>query len=139
MGLIVDSSILIAAEKRRFDLARFAASLPHEKFFLAAITASELLHGVARARPIERKTERSTFVETLLARIPTVEFDLPAARFHAQVWAELEGQGLRIGPHDLLIAATALRHDYHLATLNRGEFTRVSGLRLVDPTPFLIR
>jgi predicted nucleic acid-binding protein len=35
-----------------------------------------------------------------------------------------------IGPHDLLVAATALAGGHALATLNRREFARVPGLVL---------
>jgi len=37
-----------------------------------------------------------------------------------------------IGPHDLLIAATALPHIATLVTRNTREFSRVAGLALVD-------
>src|SRR6266540_3142705 len=52
------------------------------------------------------------------------------ARRHADLWAELAKRGRMIGPHDLLIGATALAHGYALATLNRREFRRVPGLVL---------
>ena len=42
----------------------------------------------------------------------------------------MEADGNRIGYHDLIIAATALCHNYSLATLNESEFNRVTGLRL---------
>ena len=52
--------------------------------------------------------------------------------------ARAEETGLRlttgrvIGAHDLLIAATCLRLDCPLATLNREEFARVPGLVLTE-------
>src|SRR5881275_2901882 len=103
MGLILDTSVLISAEKKRLDLARFFAAHPDETFFFAAITASELLHRVFRAHPAARKQERAAFVEALLAQIETIDFDLAVARRHAELWAELERKGQMIGPYDLLI------------------------------------
>jgi predicted nucleic acid-binding protein len=44
--------------------------------------------------------------------------------------------GLMIGPHDLQIAAAGLALGHDVATLNVREFQRVSGLRVVDATPF---
>lgn len=44
----------------------------------------------------------------------------------------LEAEGAPIGPHDLLIAATALRHHAELVTRNIREFARVPGLRCQD-------
>jgi tRNA(fMet)-specific endonuclease VapC len=42
--------------------------------------------------------------------------------------AALEAAGTPIGPHDTLIAATALRHQATLVTRNVHEFSRVPGL-----------
>jgi tRNA(fMet)-specific endonuclease VapC len=137
MGLILDTSVLIAAEKQRLDLPRLLAAQGTAPVFLAAITAAELLHGVERAKPPERRQTRARFVESLLAVITVIDFDLPVARQHAALWAALESTGQIIGAHDLQIAATALHHDFALATLNQTEFHRVPGLRLIDPAPYL--
>jgi tRNA(fMet)-specific endonuclease VapC len=136
MGLILDTSVLIAAERARLDLPRLFAAHAEEPFALAAITASELLHGVERAEPGPRRRERGAFVEAVLAELDLIDFDLPVARRHAGLWAELERLGRRIGPHDLQIAATALQLDYGLVTLNPAEFRQVPGLRLEDPAAF---
>lgn len=136
MGLILDTSVLIAAEKKRLALPRFFAAHPDETFFLAAITASELLHGVIRAHPAARRLERGAFVEARLAQLEILDFDLAVARRHAEVWAELEKKGQRIGAHDLLIAATSLHYDYALVTLNTVEFRQVPRLQLMDVAGF---
>jgi tRNA(fMet)-specific endonuclease VapC len=133
MGLILDTSVLIAAERRRLDLAAFFASHPTEIFFLAAVSAAELLHGVARADTPARRRPRSRFVEDVLSRIETLDYDLGVAREHSRLWAALEKAGLVIGPYDLIIAATAKHHRYGLATLNADEFRRVPGLRVIVP------
>ena len=48
--------------------------------------------------------------------------------------ADLKRKGTPIGPHDVLIAAQARRHDATLVTANTREFSRVPGLRLEDWT-----
>ncbi|GDY19833.1 hypothetical protein LBMAG56_11780 [Verrucomicrobiota bacterium] len=48
MGIILDSSVLIAAERGRLDLPKLLAAHPSDPFLIAAITASELLHGCAQ-------------------------------------------------------------------------------------------
>ncbi len=138
MGLILDTSVLIAAERRRFHLAGLFAAHPQERFFIAAITASELLHGVERATLPERKATRLAWVEQYLSHLNVLDFDLEAARRHAALWALLETSGSIIGPHDLLIAATALEYDYSVATLNAAEFQRVPALRLADVVAFVV-
>ena len=131
MGVVLDTSVLVAAERGDLDMPALLEPLGTEPVAIAAITAAELLFGVARAGSAARRTRRGAFVEGLLAVLPTIPFGLLEARRHAQLWAELTRKGRMIGPHDLAIAATALAHDFALATLNRDEFGRVPGLRLV--------
>ena len=130
MGLVLDTSILIAAERGRFDFERFLlAESPNRPVYLAAITASELLQGVFRATGARRK-KREAFVEELLGGIEILPFDLSSARKHAELWAKLQKGGEMIGPHDMLIAASCLALKHEVATLNVGEFQRVKGLKL---------
>lgn len=60
-------------------------------------------------------------------------FDLAAARIHARLLDELLAAGRPIGANDLLIAATALVHDYAILTFNVREFAQVSGLVVERP------
>ncbi|MCB1086340.1 MAG: PIN domain-containing protein [Verrucomicrobiae bacterium] len=139
MGLVLDTSILIGAERGRFDLVAFlekeAAAVP---VFLTAMTASELLHGVHRAEGA-RRLRRENFVEDLLADMVILPFDLSAAREHARLWADLESRGNLVGPHDLIIAAICVSQGHKIATLNIGEFNRIPGLNLADVAPYVSR
>ncbi len=103
---------------------------PDEIVAIAAITASELLAGVHRARTDAQRARREAFVEAMLARIPVVPFDLLCARTHARLAVSLAGSGASIGAHDLQIAATALAHGFRLVTANLKEFERVPGLQV---------
>jgi tRNA(fMet)-specific endonuclease VapC len=134
MGLILDSSVLVAFERRRFDLERLLADVSPAA--IAAVTAAELLIGVERADNPQRRVRREMFVENILARIPIVPFDLPQARLLAVHFADLAHRGQIIGDRDLQIAVTALSLDYDLATLNIGEFQRVTSLRLIDVSSY---
>lgn len=136
MGIILDSSVLVAFERRRFDLEQLVAD--HAPPAVAAITAAELLVGVERADNTERRLRREMFVNGLLARLAIIPFDLAQARLFALHFAELAGRGRLIGDRDLQIAVTALSMDCAVATLNRGEFERVSGLRLIDLSRYVL-
>lgn len=136
MGLILDTSILIAEERGKFDMPGFLGQWAASQPILTAITASELLHGVERAHDGQRRARRRQHVEQILASVGVQAFDLLQARCHARIWAELETRGQMIGAHDLLIAATGLALGHEVATLNAGEFQRVTGLRVVDASPF---
>jgi tRNA(fMet)-specific endonuclease VapC len=131
MGLILDSSPFIADERGKFDLTAFLATR-NEPVAIAAITASELLHGCHRATDEVRRRKRTQYVESVLSEFETVPFALKEARHHARIWADLAASGKMIGSYDLLIAATALSLDYTLATLNLDEFSHVPGLVLVE-------
>jgi len=136
MGLILDTSILIADEKGKFEMTDFFRQFADPRFFITAITASELLHGVARARDDARRAFRQHHVEQILSNMKVLDFNLAQARLHARLWADLEMRGQMIGTHDLQIAAAALACGHDLATLNLREFQRVTGLRVVDASPF---
>ena len=138
MGIVLDSSVLIAAERGRFDLPRLLADHPAEPFLIAAVTASELLHGCERATDLGVKQRRLRFVEGVLQDFLTLPFALAEAREHARLWAHLGAAGALIGERDLLIAATARANGFAVATLNRGEFVRVPGLALIDLTAFTL-
>lgn len=135
--MILDSSVLVAKERGRFALDEFLSAYPDEACLLSAITVSELWHGVERATPLPRKTQREQTVMEWLADFGVVHFDAAVARTHARIWAELETRGSMIGPHDLQIAATAIHHGHTVATLNQKEFARVSGIQLVDVAPYV--
>jgi predicted nucleic acid-binding protein len=131
VAIVLDTSILIGAERGTIAFEPFLRRLGEEPVGIAAITASELLHGSLRATSPSVRARRFAFVEALLDTIPVLPFGLPEARRHAELWSELLRTGEPIGPHDLLIAATALARGARLATLKRAEFARVPGLRLV--------
>ena len=127
MGTLIDSSVLIAAERGRLDLQAALAGRPDDPVGIAAITASEVLHGTYRLGGV-RLTQARAFVERWLAILPVFPFDLQAAQVHATLAADLGRKGTPIGAHDLLIAATAVQLGYAVATCDRRSFGRVDGL-----------
>ena len=75
-------------------------------------------------------------MEAVLHLIPALAFGVVEARRRAELWDHLSRKGRMIGPHDLIVGATALAHGQSVATLNTREFRRVPGLQLVRMTPF---
>jgi tRNA(fMet)-specific endonuclease VapC len=128
VGVLIDSSILIAHERGRLDITRHLQGRAHEEFYVSVVTASELLHGVHRATDPSVRARRSAFVEALLERFPLLGVELATARTHARLWADLAAAGTLIGPNDLWLAASAVTHGLTLVTANVREFRRVPGL-----------
>ena len=133
MGLLIDSSVLIAAERERIHLQTVLSANGDEPVAISVITASEILHGIQRARTVEHVAKRQQFVSFVLELFPIIPIDLEVARHHARIWAALQARGELIGAHDLLIAASALAFGYGVMTFNVGEFARVPGLRTLNP------
>jgi tRNA(fMet)-specific endonuclease VapC len=142
VGAVVDTTVFIDLERstsrerhvRSAELIgqRLTECLgPDEEAAIAAITASELLHGVHRARAQHRAT-REAFVESILAVVPVLDFDLLAARAHARLWAVLAKTGSDVGPHDRIVAATAISLGWQVATANVRHFGRIAGLNVVE-------
>jgi tRNA(fMet)-specific endonuclease VapC len=128
MGLLIDSSSLIAAERGELDLEAALADDLDDEVAIAAITASELLHGMHRLRGGVKQAKAERFVERLIDRMAIIPFDLEAARVHARLGAELAAKGAAVGAHDLVIASTAVAIDFAVATRDLRSFPRITGL-----------
>jgi tRNA(fMet)-specific endonuclease VapC len=131
VAILIDTDLLVDTE-RGVGAQAVEALLGEEDRAISVITVSELLHGVYRATGARRAT-RGAFVEHLLAGLPAIPITDQVARVHANLWAQLSGQGRPIGSHDLWIAATAVAHGLAVATRNAAEFQRVPGLRVISP------
>jgi tRNA(fMet)-specific endonuclease VapC len=131
VGIVIDSSVLIAWERDQLNLETQMARYADDNFAISAITASELLHGVHRATTPARRSRREAFVEGLLSRIPILSFDLVTARVHARLSSELAAQRIPVGPRDLIIAATAVANGYAVATRDERSFRKIPGLSVL--------
>ncbi len=142
MGTVLDTTVFIELERamRGLPATRAMAEVTqrlerqlgeNEEVGIAAITASELLHGMHRATEAHRG-RREAFVEAVLAAFPVLSFDLLVARIlHARLWAGPTSAGAEVGAHDRLVAATAMTAGWRVATANVRHFNRVPGLDVV--------
>jgi len=131
VGRLIDTSIFIESERGRLELEPHIAAHGDDGLFMSVITASELLHGVHRARA-EFKSRRTATVEGWIAQFAVLDIDLATAHTYAGILAQLQAAGQLIGPHDLWLAATCLTQGLTMITANVREFGRVSGLEIED-------
>ena len=125
--LCIDTGPLIAFLKGRNPGAAAVEHAVREMdCCVTAITAYELLFGVARAR-------RQIGEDALLGTLQTLPLDIAAARRAAQLHDELIRHNKDIGIKDVLIAAICLEHKLPLLTLNQEHFGRVPDLTVVTP------
>jgi tRNA(fMet)-specific endonuclease VapC len=137
VGVVLDTSVLIAAERGRFDLDRLLAAPGIDGVAVAAISLSELLVGAARAQDPALRNRRLVFAEWVAAELSILSFGAFEARAHAILVEQLLRAGTPIGAGDTLIAATALANGLEVATLDAKHFTRVPGLRIVETGAFV--
>jgi len=133
VGVVIDTSVLVADERRRLDLAAWLATRAEDTFAISAITLSELWVGALRGSRGSRRAAREEYVRGVAESYPVFSFDATIAEVHARLWADLANRGALSGAHDLIVAATAVAGAHAVATLNAKEFRRVRGLSVMVP------
>ncbi|MBZ5610118.1 MAG: hypothetical protein LAP38_17795 [Acidobacteriia bacterium] len=108
MGLVLDSGVLIAAERDAKPVSELLFALEREhgetEIVLAAVTVVELEHSLHRAQTSEQLRKRRDYLDTVFAAIPP----------------------------DLLIGATALHFGYSIGTRNLRHFRMIPSLPVVQ-------
>lgn len=124
----LDTNVCIDAMKavNPHLMRAFQSRLPDE-IHVPSMVRAELLYGAKRSAHPERNR---MLVENFIAPFKVLAFDSIGADEYAMIRIDLERSGQRIGPNDLVIAATALAHRLVLVTRNTREFARVQGLRI---------
>ena len=124
--MILDTNIIIAAERKRQDLRRFIGD---DDPAISIVTATELLVGVEQASP-EYRDLMALNVEGLLARMTIEMFTVNVARMHAHLYAYTRRTGLQRNAMELVIAATAGATGRTLLTLDAAaRFGELPGVR----------
>lgn len=136
MGLIVDTSVFIQIERKKAQSSSLDVFRANS-LLVSAITISELLVGAHRANTEARKSYRIETINGILVALAVLPFTLATAKVHAKILADMTAQGIAIGAHDLIIAATAIEHGHNVVTTNRRDFERVPGLEVIDFPPQL--
>jgi predicted nucleic acid-binding protein len=136
MGLVLDSGVLIAAERDAKPVSKLLATLEHERgeteIVLSSITVIELEHGLHRAQTAEQERERREYLDTVFAAVPVQPFTRAMAQLAAKIDAEARQLGRTIPFADLLIGSTALHFDYAVGTRNLRHFQMIPNLVIVQ-------
>ena len=135
--IVLDTSIISELTRRSPEpgVISWLDSRPTDEVATTAITAAELLYGVARLPSGLRKTELATAVHGLLSddfggRV--LPFDDRAAPRYADIVSARDQRGRPIGVADAQIAAICRSLDAALATRNTADFEE-TGIELINP------
>lgn len=126
--LILDTSVLVSAERGRLDMAATAGD--DADAAVPAIVVAEYLTGVHLAATEEQSIARREFLERVLTALPIETYTLRVAERHSELLAHVRRSGGTRGAHDLIIAATALATDRTVLTMDeRAGFDQLPGVR----------
>jgi tRNA(fMet)-specific endonuclease VapC len=136
MGLILDSSVVIDAERRGETVERLIERIVYstgdQEAALSAVGLTEIVHGIYRASTPEIRSRREAFLNELLADLTVYPYTRVTAMLAGKLDGEQQSKGVVIPFADLLIAATALTLSYSVLTVNVRHFRQVPGLSVVQ-------
>lgn len=135
LGVVLDSSVLIAAERRKLTAAQaietVQKAIREVPVVLSAVTVAEIGHGIYRANTPDIRQRRLTFLDDLKATVPIYPLTESTAEIVARIGGEQAANGINLPLGDLMIAACALELGYAIGTSNARDFNRIPGLQLI--------
>ena len=136
MGLVLDSSVPIVAEREAKPVSSLLAALQQQHgendIVLSSITVVELEHGLHRAQTPDQAQKRRNYLDEVFVAIPVESFSREMAQIAAKVDADARRVGKVIPFADLLIGATALHHGYDVGTRNLRHFQMIPNLTVIS-------
>jgi predicted nucleic acid-binding protein len=120
VGLILDTSVIVKAERRGHGVAEILKQIREthgeSEIGVSVVTIAELTHGVQRCK-IEAQRQRSqAFVDDVLATITVYPVTAGIAQRVGVISGQEAARGVTLPFEDLLIGATALQLGFELAT-----------------------
>jgi tRNA(fMet)-specific endonuclease VapC len=127
---MLDTNTVRHLLKQHPSVARHVISVPMASLCMSAITAGELLYGLAK-RPDAVRLQAA--VTELMRRVDVLQWDVSAAERYGILRAGLHRKGRSLGSLDMLIAAHALAVGSVLVTNDR-DFSQIAQLQIEDWT-----
>jgi predicted nucleic acid-binding protein len=137
LGLVIDTSALVALERISGPWEGALATVADEPAVVPAIVYAELLVGVLLAGSPTRVASRRAKIHALLSSAPVVDFTEEVAEHWARLYAALSQAGEFIPSKDLAVAATAAHLGFGVLVGPQDEahFRRVPDLRVERLAP----
>jgi tRNA(fMet)-specific endonuclease VapC len=136
MGIILDTSVLIAGERRgqgvQAIIQRVLTTHGEQDAALSVVTLVELTHGIQRARTDADRERRRAFTEELRRDVAVIPVTAEIAELAGRIEGEQATRGISIAFEDLLIGTTALHMNYAVVTLNLRHFQMIPSLSVLQ-------
>lgn len=127
MNYLIDTDILLYSLKGKKEVLenfKIKRNLPKS---MSVITYGELIHGAKKSKYEEKNLAN---VRRLIEIFPVINITPAIMEAFGEIKAKLEKSGIIIDDMDLLIASTALTHNFILVTNNTSHFDRIEGLEI---------
>jgi predicted nucleic acid-binding protein len=135
LGIVLDSSILITAERRKLRpdeaVESVQKTLGEIPIVLCPVSVAEIGHGIYRANTPELRERRRAFLDELKATVPIHPVTEITAEIVARIGGEEAAKGVNLPLGDLIIGACALELGYAVGTGNLRDFNRIPGLTVI--------
>ncbi|MCI5167010.1 MAG: type II toxin-antitoxin system VapC family toxin [Candidatus Electrothrix sp. GM3_4] len=137
MKYLLDTCVLSELVKKKPDqrVVKWIASIEESKLFISVLTIGEIHKGIEKMPKSKRREMLLQWVDEDLQerfRGRTIPFDLQAAAVWGKMQAKAEMSGKTIPIIDGMIAATAITHNFAVATRNISDM-EASKAVLVNP------
>ena len=127
MKYLVDTTWVIEYLRGNQDIIQRLQTYSAEGLAIAIVSMAELYEGVFRSN---NPAGNETILKDFLTGVTVLGIDEEVCIIFGREMARLRQVGMTVGDMDLLIAATALRHDLTLLTADR-DFERVEHLNTI--------
>ena len=127
LSFLIDTDWVIDRFNALARVTRRLKELEPRGLGLSVISAAELWEGVYFSRDPKRS---QVMLEEFLSGVVILGLDEEICKRFGQLRGSLRKRGQIIGDFDLLIAASALRHQLTLLTNNRKHFDGIVGLQI---------
>ena len=128
MGYLLDTCVVSDFVKGEENTLKQLKSISPTDIFISSLTVMEVKYGLA-INP-QKAIKIQPLIKPFLTSITVLPFNSQEAEKAAEIRGILKIAGSPIGAYDVLIAATALSHNYIIVTSNVREFQRVPNLQI---------
>ena len=121
LGSILDSSVIIGAERKRQTVEDLLGEIA-----ISAVTLAE------RVNTPETRKSRRAFIDELKKHVPVHPVTDSTAEIAGQISGEQAAKGITLPADDLLIGASVIEQGYAVPTLNTRHFQVIPGLQVLS-------
>lgn len=128
VNYLLDTNICISILKNKYNTRERVAKVGIEHCFISEITLAELYYGASKSGNKSNRIKDVAFFENTMRVVPVYD----CLEIFGDAKAHLESQGMRIDDFDLLIGATAVKHNYVMVTDNIKHLGRIPNIQITN-------